>query len=329
MFEQRGGMLRNILTREVPRAGGRARAAACSTVLGDAELDARRHRARGSCMPADATCCSRSSSRSSSTRTQLALQRGDAARVRQPVAARSSTSCSRPRSRTRRAAGWWWMSSFGAGFSCHGALLRGGMSNALPVERDADALPRRVTPRPRRAASDDPRARALAPRPAPRQPVHGHARHLRSRAARSTPRPCARRCASLELGAGDGTPDAATSPAVSATAWPAVDLTLLDRQPMRRADDGRRVSRAAAGRAQVARRRRARLGSRAADDRAASRDRDSPTCSCIISRASELARAARRRSRRRAGRVRLPASRARASRARRQPSASARSAATP
>jgi alkylresorcinol/alkylpyrone synthase len=21
-------------------------------------------------------------------------------------------------------AGWWWMSSFGAGFSCHGALLK-------------------------------------------------------------------------------------------------------------------------------------------------------------------------------------------------------------
>ena len=24
----------------------------------------------------------------------------------------------------RDADGWWWMSSFGAGFSCHGALLR-------------------------------------------------------------------------------------------------------------------------------------------------------------------------------------------------------------
>jgi len=24
----------------------------------------------------------------------------------------------------RAPGGWWWMSSFGAGFSCHGALLR-------------------------------------------------------------------------------------------------------------------------------------------------------------------------------------------------------------
>jgi alkylresorcinol/alkylpyrone synthase len=24
----------------------------------------------------------------------------------------------------REPGGWWWMSSFGAGFSCHGALLR-------------------------------------------------------------------------------------------------------------------------------------------------------------------------------------------------------------
>ena len=26
--------------------------------------------------------------------------------------------------RERAPGGWWWMSSFGAGFSCHGALLR-------------------------------------------------------------------------------------------------------------------------------------------------------------------------------------------------------------
>jgi alkylresorcinol/alkylpyrone synthase len=26
--------------------------------------------------------------------------------------------------RARAPGGWWWMSSFGAGFSCHGALLR-------------------------------------------------------------------------------------------------------------------------------------------------------------------------------------------------------------
>lgn len=26
--------------------------------------------------------------------------------------------------REHRAPGWWWLSSFGAGFSCHGALLR-------------------------------------------------------------------------------------------------------------------------------------------------------------------------------------------------------------
>ena len=26
--------------------------------------------------------------------------------------------------RDRAPGGWWWMSSFGAGFSCHGALLR-------------------------------------------------------------------------------------------------------------------------------------------------------------------------------------------------------------
>ena len=75
------------------------------------------------CMPAGATCCSRSRTGFELADEQFALQRGDAARVRQPLERRSSTSCSRPRSRDGAPAGWWWMSSFGAGFSCHGALL--------------------------------------------------------------------------------------------------------------------------------------------------------------------------------------------------------------
>ena len=64
-------------------------------------------------------------------------------------------------------AGWWWLSSFGAGFSCHGALLR------VDVNRDgfgvahAAARPRTRNARPSRARR--PGGAALAPRPAPRQ----------------------------------------------------------------------------------------------------------------------------------------------------------------
>ena len=103
MFEQRDGMLRNILTREVPTLAAeyaervlddRARARPAATAATSPP---------GSCMPAAATCCSRSSSRFELDDDAVPLQRGDAARVRQPVRARSSTSCSRPRSPTARA----------------------------------------------------------------------------------------------------------------------------------------------------------------------------------------------------------------------------------
>ena len=60
--------------------------------------------------------------------------------------------------------GWWWLSSFGAGFSCHGALLK------VDERRGAQSLPRVLEPETLdHLAPDDPAAQRVAPRPAARQ----------------------------------------------------------------------------------------------------------------------------------------------------------------
>ena len=74
-------------------------------------------------MPAAATCCSRSSAASSSTddafRYSAAMLReyGNLSSAFVYFVLEAALADDAP-------AGWWWLSSFGAGFSCHGALLR-------------------------------------------------------------------------------------------------------------------------------------------------------------------------------------------------------------
>ena len=161
-------------------------------------------------MPAAATCCSPSSAASSSTATRSATARrccASTATCRAP----SSTSCSRPRSPTaRRPAGGGCPRSAPAS-ACHGALLE---VAGMTADRNG-AGARRTTNSPCRASSraetlDRARARrsggaALAPRPAPRQRVHGRAPDP-ARALRAALRPQrgGGRCASLEIGCGDG-----------------------------------------------------------------------------------------------------------------------------
>lgn len=121
MFEQRDGMLRNILTRAVPALASDFAARVLATVLGRAGLQ-----------PADiGTWVMHAGGRDvlQALQQELALKPEDlrysAAMLReygnlssafvyfvlQAALADDAT------------AGWWWLSSFGAGFSCHGALL--------------------------------------------------------------------------------------------------------------------------------------------------------------------------------------------------------------
>lgn len=120
-FEQRDGLLRNILTRAVPALAADHAARVLSTVLGRAGLQ-----------PRDiGTWVMHAGGRDvlQAVQQQLALKPEDlrysAAMLReygnlssafvyfvlQAALADDATS------------GWWWLSSFGAGFSCHGALL--------------------------------------------------------------------------------------------------------------------------------------------------------------------------------------------------------------
>jgi alkylresorcinol/alkylpyrone synthase len=120
-FEQRGGMLRNILTREVPQLAAEHAREVLEQALVRANL--KRDQITGwimhaggrdvllaleerLAMDADALRYSRAALREygnlSSAFVYFVL---DAALA------------------DRAAGGWWWMSSFGAGFTCHGALL--------------------------------------------------------------------------------------------------------------------------------------------------------------------------------------------------------------
>ena len=122
MFEQRDGMLRNILTREVPALAAEYAERVLETVLVRAGL-APATSPPGSCMPAAATCCSRSRSASSWTtsafRYSAAMLReyGNLSSAFVYFVLEAALADDAP-------GGWWWLSSFGAGFSCHGALLK-------------------------------------------------------------------------------------------------------------------------------------------------------------------------------------------------------------
>jgi predicted naringenin-chalcone synthase len=123
-FEQRGGMLRNILTLPVPKLAGLHARRVMDEVLAREELpreaiDAWILHAGGKRVLAE---------------LQGAIGLGDEAIRHSSAVLREFGNLSSPfvlfvlEAALARCArpGWWWMSSFGAGFSCHGALLRVG-----------------------------------------------------------------------------------------------------------------------------------------------------------------------------------------------------------
>jgi alkylresorcinol/alkylpyrone synthase len=121
MFEQRGGMLRNILTRAVPALAADYAQQVLGTVLQRAGLQA-----------ADiGTWVMHAGGRDvlQALEKRLELQPGDlrysAAMLREygNLSSAFVYFVLEAALADGAAPGWWWLSSFGAGFSCHGALL--------------------------------------------------------------------------------------------------------------------------------------------------------------------------------------------------------------
>jgi predicted naringenin-chalcone synthase len=122
MFEQRGGMLRNVLTRPVPELAARYVGQVLEGVLGRAGLD--RSQIRTWIMHAGG----RDVLRALEQRLQLEPEdlRYSAAVLREYGNLSSAFVYFVLQSALAQGAagGWWWLGSFGAGFSCHGALLQ-------------------------------------------------------------------------------------------------------------------------------------------------------------------------------------------------------------
>lgn len=122
MFEQKDGMLRNVLSRSVPGLAASYARQVLDTVLGRAGLS-----------PSDvSTWILHAGGRD----VLLALERSfavtdtdfrySAAMLREygNLSSAFVYFVLEAALRDKASAGWWWLSSFGAGFSCHGALLR-------------------------------------------------------------------------------------------------------------------------------------------------------------------------------------------------------------
>ena len=120
-FEQRNGLLRNILTRAVPRLAAEHAQQVLATVLQRARLtpdqlsawvlhaggrDVLQALARELALPADALRHSAAMLRTHGNLSSAFVYFVLEAALAEPAPG-----------------GWWWLSSFGAGFSCHGALL--------------------------------------------------------------------------------------------------------------------------------------------------------------------------------------------------------------
>jgi alkylresorcinol/alkylpyrone synthase len=122
MFEQRDGMLRNILTRAVPALAADHAQRVLSTVLG-----------RSGLVPGDVgTWLMHAGGRDvlQALEQRLELQPDDlrysAAMLREygNLSSAFVYFVLEAALADDAAPGWWWLSSFGAGFSCHGALLQ-------------------------------------------------------------------------------------------------------------------------------------------------------------------------------------------------------------
>lgn len=121
-FEQRDGMLRNILTRQVPALAARHAEAILSAVLERQPLT--RHEITGWIMHAGGREVL------AALRQELGLDPSElklSADILREFGNVSSPFVLFALERTlaqNAPGGWWWLSSFGAGFTCHGALLK-------------------------------------------------------------------------------------------------------------------------------------------------------------------------------------------------------------
>lgn len=121
-FEQRGGLLRNILTREVPQLAAEHANASLQRALVNAKVSREDisqwifHAGGRDVLLA--------------LQAELHLTDTDLFHSRETLSEYGNLSSAfvyfvlQAALSDRAAGGWWWMSSFGAGFSCHGALLR-------------------------------------------------------------------------------------------------------------------------------------------------------------------------------------------------------------
>ncbi len=120
-FEQRDGMLRNVLTRPVPRLAAEHAAQVLETVLADAGV-AREEIAAWICHAGGrdvlAALAERLALGDGELRYSAAVLReyGNLSSAFVYFVLEAALADGAP-------PGWWWLSSFGAGFSCHGALL--------------------------------------------------------------------------------------------------------------------------------------------------------------------------------------------------------------
>ena len=121
-FEQRGGLLRNVLTLEVPALAAEAVAEILDQALTQASVS--RGEIRGWILHAGGRDVL------NALRLKLGLAPEDlrwSSEVLRDHGNMSSASVYFTLQRARAGgapAGWWWLCSFGAGFSCHGALLQ-------------------------------------------------------------------------------------------------------------------------------------------------------------------------------------------------------------
>jgi alkylresorcinol/alkylpyrone synthase len=121
-MESRGGMLRNVLSRAVPDIAARHAAGLLTQTLQDEGL-AREEVATWIWHAGGRTVLDRLRETTELEERAFARSRGALARLGNVSSAFVLFVLERALSE-RAPAGWWWMSSFGAGFSCHGALLQ-------------------------------------------------------------------------------------------------------------------------------------------------------------------------------------------------------------
>ncbi|MEP6548551.1 MAG: 3-oxoacyl-[acyl-carrier-protein] synthase III C-terminal domain-containing protein [Gammaproteobacteria bacterium] len=120
-FEQRGGLLRNILTREVPHLAAQHAALVLETTLRRAAVE--RDAITGWIMHAGGRDVLLALENRLAIDGQALQHSREALREYGNLSSAFVYFVLDTVLKTRQPGGWWWISSFGAGFTCHGALL--------------------------------------------------------------------------------------------------------------------------------------------------------------------------------------------------------------